>query len=133
MTCATTPRRNSAQEPRIWTPRTFNKRTKQRFVTDRTSALLRHLGRQPSYTERILISRIVALEWSLRRIDAKMDAGEELSGHAERARLAAETRLRLDLRELGLQPTAAQSIDPFQALRTHLQHARVILEGEDAA
>jgi hypothetical protein len=87
-------------------PRTHNKRSRQRFERDRTAALIRHLGRAPSYPERILISRTVTLEWDLRRIDARLDAGEELSGHAMRARLAAENRLRLDLQALGLRPVA---------------------------
>jgi hypothetical protein len=86
-------------------PRCFNKRSRQRFERDRVAELTRGLGREPSYAERILISRIVAVEWDLRRIDAKLDAGDELSGHMMRARLAAENRLRLDLRELGLKPT----------------------------
>jgi hypothetical protein len=83
-------------------PRTFSRRTRLRFAADRRAELARHLGRAPSYAERILIDRIIANEWDLRRLDAKLDAGEELSGHALRARLAMENRLRLDLRELGL-------------------------------
>jgi hypothetical protein len=51
------------------------------------------------------IARAVAVEWDLRRTDAKLDAGEEPSGHMLRARLAAENRLRLDLAALGLKPT----------------------------
>jgi hypothetical protein len=42
----------------------------------------------------------------LRRLDARLDAGEELSGHAARLRLALENRLRLDLVALGLRPPA---------------------------
>lgn len=92
----------------LFTPRTFSRRTRQRFAVDRRRELVRHLGRDPSYPELIIISRIIAVEWELHRLDARIDAGEELSGHAMRARLAAENRLRLDLRELGLRPAAAQ-------------------------
>jgi hypothetical protein len=77
-----------------------------RFAARRREALVAHLGREPSYPERILISRICANEWDLLRLDARLDAGEELSGHAARLRLALENRLRLDLRELGLAPAA---------------------------
>ncbi len=91
-------------------PRTFNKRSRQRFTANRIAALTRHLGREPSYAEQILICRIVQLEWQLRRQDAQIDEGRELSGHAMRARLAAENRLRLDLRELGLK--GAQPPEP---------------------
>jgi hypothetical protein len=85
-------------------PRVFNKLSRRRFAQDRTEALIAHLGRQPSYPEMLLIQRVISVEWELRRMDAKIDAGEELSGHAIRGRLAAETRLRLDLQALGLQP-----------------------------
>ena len=96
-----------AAAPRLREPRVFNRRSRQRFAQDRTRALTAHLGREPSYPERIIISRAIAVEWELKRLDAKLDAGEELSGHAMRARLAAENRLRLDLQALGLQPIAA--------------------------
>jgi hypothetical protein len=95
----------------IFAPRTFNKRTRQRFTRIRTAALTAHLGREPSYPEKIILGRVVAVEWELRRLDAKLDAGEELSGHALRARLAAETRLRLDLQAIGLQPCKPRQPD----------------------
>jgi hypothetical protein len=84
----------------LYAPRRFNKRSRQRFTADRTADLRRFLGREPSYAEKIIISRICAIEFELRKYDSKLDAGEELSGHALRARLAAETRLRLDLAAL---------------------------------
>lgn len=93
-----------AASGRIFTPRTFTKRTRHRFTNQRMAALVANLGREPSYPERILISRIVTLEWELRRQDARLETGEELSAHALRARHAAENRLRLDLVALGLQP-----------------------------
>lgn len=102
--------------PRPAAPHTFNLRSKQRFTTDRRRALTAHLGGAPSYPQMLLISRIIAIEWELRRQDAKLDAGEELSGHAMRARLAAENRLRLDLQALG--PTAAaRPPTPAEALQ----------------
>lgn len=96
-----TPRRASASAG-IFQPQTFTHRTRLRFARKRIAALVNHLGREPSYPECILLNRIVALEWELQKQDAKMDAGEELSGHAMRARHAAENRLRLDLVALGL-------------------------------
>ena len=85
-------------------PRVFNHRSRKRFSHERTLALVAHLGRPPSYTEKILISRCIANEWDLRKLDDRLDRGEELSGHAARLRLALENRLRLDLRELGFAP-----------------------------
>jgi hypothetical protein len=75
------------------------------------------LGREPSYPEKILISRIIAVEWDLIRIDRKMDLGEEVSPYAMRNRLAGENRLRLDLQALGLAPRAA----PQPTLDDHLR------------
>jgi hypothetical protein len=104
---------------RIFQPRTFSKRTRQRFIRSRRAALAAHLGREPSYAERILIGRVVALEWELARQDAKMDEGEELSGHAMRARNAAENRLRLDLVALGLRaaPAPRQTVPQYLAAK----------------
>jgi hypothetical protein len=81
---------------------------------------MHHLGRDPSFPERIIISRIIRVEWELRRTDAKLDAGIELSGHDIRGRLAAENRLRLDLVALGLQPATPQPTDPMERLHCHL-------------
>jgi hypothetical protein len=93
----------------LYAPRRFNKRSRQRFAANRTAELIRHLGREPSYVERIVIARIIAIEFWVRSIDAKLDRGEDLNGHDIRGRLAAENWLRLDLRELGLRPAAARA------------------------
>jgi len=104
----------SIAKSRIYEPRVFTRRTRARFATDRTKELTRHLGRAPSYVELVLIGRVVANEWDLRRLDHRLDAGEELSGHAARLRLALENRLRLDLRELGLKPVAPKPMDAVE-------------------
>ena len=85
---------------RRYTPRKFGAWSRNVFFKDRERELFAHCGGQPSYAERILIGRVIRNEWSLLRQDAQLDAGEELSPHAERHRFAAENRLRLDLREL---------------------------------
>jgi hypothetical protein len=91
---------------RLYSPRVFSKRTKQRFLAERTAELIRGLHREPSYPERIIIARCVAIEWDLRRTDFMLDQGSEPSGHMLRARLAGENRLRLDLAALGIRPGA---------------------------
>ncbi|HEX3861070.1 MAG TPA: hypothetical protein VHY35_05205 [Stellaceae bacterium] len=113
----------------LYSPRVFNARSRQRFKADRTAQLVRHLGRDPSYPEQIIIARITAIEWDLRRMDHRIDCGEELSGHALRARLAAETRLRLDLRDLGMKPAAARQPTLANAMQ---QAAEVRLRGAAA-
>ena len=102
---------------KLYSPRKFTARTRQRFTLDRTVELQRGLGRDPSYAEKILVARIVSNEWDLRRLDQRLDHGEELSGHASRLRLALENRLRLDLRELGLRPAAARAPSLSELMR----------------
>jgi hypothetical protein len=89
---------------RPYVPVVFNKQSRTRFARNRWGELVRHLGRDPSFPEKLIINRIVAIEWELLRTDAKIDRGDELSGHDIRGRLAAENRLRLDLVALGLEP-----------------------------
>lgn len=109
-------RRYSSSTAGFWQPKVFNKESRRRFALARRRALAAHLGRPPSYPEQIIISRLIALEWWLRRLDARIDDGEELSGHAIRGRLAAENRLRLDLQALGLAPAEARPMTPAEAL-----------------
>jgi hypothetical protein len=90
---------------RLYSPRLFNATTRQRFFRDRKKGYVAHIGSTPSRPQLALIHRIVRLEWDLLRLDARMDDGE-LSPHALHTRLAAENRLRLDLKALGLEPTA---------------------------
>lgn len=75
----------------LFQPRTFNKRTRQRFVYDRMCELIAHLGRDPSYPERILIGRIAANEWDLRKLDARLDDGEEMCATTRSAALFGAT------------------------------------------
>jgi hypothetical protein len=96
----------------LYEPKIFNALSRRRFIAHRKRELRAHLGRTPSIPEQIIIQRVVAIEWDLRRYDAKLESGEDLSGHALRARLAAENRLRLDLVALGLQPRT-QSVKPM--------------------
>jgi hypothetical protein len=92
-----------ADTGRLYRPRQFNRVSRTRFERNRIGELVRHLGRPATFPERIIINRIVAIEYELLRTDAKLDRGEELSGHDIRGRLAAENRLRLDLVALGLE------------------------------
>jgi hypothetical protein len=92
----------------FYMPRRFTAGTKERFWRINRRALAAHCGGRPSYDQQILIVRIIRNAWDLFRQDAQMDAGE-LSPHGMRVRLAAENRIRLDLRELGklgLKPAA---------------------------
>jgi hypothetical protein len=101
---------------RLYRPQQFNRRSRTRFERNRLGELVRHLGRPATFPERIIINRIVAIEWELLRTDAKLDAGHELSGHDIRGRLAAENRLRLDLVALGLQPAKPVQMDALTYL-----------------
>ena len=68
---ASKPRRKAPMqaERRLCASKIFNARSRQHFTTDRTRELTSHLGRAPSYTEMVLIARVVSNEWDLRRLD----------------------------------------------------------------
>jgi hypothetical protein len=106
---------------RPYQPLVFNKGSRTRHARNRWGELMRRLGRDPTYPEKLIINRIIAIEWELLRTDARIDAGIELSGHDIRGRLAAETRLRLDLVALGLQPPGETVLDPLEAMRRHAE------------
>lgn len=94
----------------------FNRQSRERFWRAHTTELTASLGREPSYAERLLIDRLAASLWQQQRLEAKMDAGEELSSHAMRAYNATGNRIRLDLAALGLKPPAARPPTPQEAL-----------------
>jgi hypothetical protein len=81
------------------------------FAANHIAELAGHIARGPSYPERIIIARLIALEFELSKFDAKVDAGEELSGHVSRARLAAENCLRLDRATPAVTPSVGISAD----------------------
>ena len=113
----------------LYSPRRFNKRSRQRFAANRTAELVRHLGHMPSYPERIIIFESDCGRVGPRRLDAKLDAGNELSGHDIRGRQAAENRLRLDLQALGLKRTAS----PPQNLVDYSREKAIASASEAAA
>jgi hypothetical protein len=89
---------------RLFRPRTFSARTKARFRRDRENRLIRHLGGTVSDMQRLVIDRIIEVEWSILRLSARSDDAP-LSPHAAREMLAFHSHLRLLCRELGLKPT----------------------------
>jgi hypothetical protein len=102
----------------------FNKVARARFERCRWGELVRHLGRDPSFPEKLLISRIISVEWWLLKTDDRIDRGLELSGHDIRGRLAAETRLRLDLVAFGLEPLHGNPVSPQETLQYYLASRR---------
>jgi hypothetical protein len=99
--------------PRLSGPRVFNAKSRERFMRRRYRELAIHIGHPPSATERVLLERIVRLQWMLLRMDQRIEEEGlgELSGHAQRAMLAAENRLRCDIALLGLK--AATEVKPL--------------------
>ena len=85
---STSPSRDTG---RLRTPRVFNRQSKERFARERRLSLLAHLGRPASYPERLIVARLVAIEWELLRMDARDRCGARFypgtrSGHGSRAR-----------------------------------------------
>jgi len=104
---------------RLYQPRTFSRRTKQRFRLDRMRRLERHVG-APNDMQRLIVERIIEVEWSILRLSARAD-DQQLSPHAARELLAFHNHLRLLTRELGLkaalprQPSLAELMAEAQA------------------
>jgi hypothetical protein len=110
---------------RLYSPRTFNGLSRARFARNRRAILLRHLRREPTGPESMIIARVIMLDWLLAKTDHQLETGEELSGHALRARLAAENRMRLDLKMLGLDGPIQRKLTPEEALAAAHAAARV--------
>ena len=87
---------------RPWKPRSFSLRARQRFARDRRRRLYGALGGKPNDLAMIVVERIIRAEWELHRFDDRLDDGALLNADELRARARMETRLRLDLRALGL-------------------------------
>src|SRR5690348_10717463 len=88
-------------QTRLYAPRRFNPRSKQRFRRDRAQRLVEHIGGDPSDMQLLLIERVIEVEWSILRLSACADQGG-LSQHRARELLAFHNHLRLLTRELGL-------------------------------
>lgn len=108
---------------RLYQPRIFTARTKQRFRLDRERRLIKHLGGTVSDIQRLLIERIVEIEWAILRLSARADAAP-LSPHASRELLAFHNHLRLLTRELGLKPAAPRppSLAEIMAREASAEH-----------
>jgi hypothetical protein len=78
-------------------------------LRDRRRRLVQHIGGRPTDVQAVIIDRIVAIEWSVNRLQARLDEEGELSPHSARALLAFHNHLRLLTRELGLRPTKARA------------------------
>jgi hypothetical protein len=89
---------------KLYRPREFNALSKARFFRDRRKRLLQHIGGRPDATQALTIDRVVAIEWTICRLQQRLDAGK-LSPHASREILAFHNHLRLLMRSLG--PAAA--------------------------
>jgi len=89
---------------KLYRPREFNSLSKTRFFRDRRKRLLQHIGGRPDARQAVTIDRCISIEWSILRLQARMDAGD-ISEHAARELLAFHNHLRLLMRSLG--PAAA--------------------------
>jgi hypothetical protein len=101
---------------RPYKPRTFNGQSRQRFFRHYRKAYYQQVGGSPTPGQCDLIERIIRLKWDLAKLDARQDS-EDLSDHAARNKYAWENRLRLDLRDLGLQrvPPKAPTLEEQMA------------------
>ena len=89
-------------------PRKFTSLTYSRFATSRRAALIEHLGRQPSTTERLLIEQTITLEWQQRLLNRRLHDDMPVAELRALLRTAPSlvTEIRMNLQALGLRPPA---------------------------
>jgi hypothetical protein len=90
---------------RIFMPRRFNKRCRQRFSTDRRQRWQAHAGRADTQAA-TLISQLVSLEWDILRLEARETEKGKLSAHDRIALATWRRHFREALRQLGPPATA---------------------------
>jgi hypothetical protein len=76
-----------------------------RFLRQSEAELVSHLGREPSFGERLLIRRITKATLQLEIFDQKLSDSGWFTAHDARAFSALSNQVRLGLRDLGLKPT----------------------------
>jgi len=82
-----------------------------RYLRDVEAAMVEHIG-EPSFTQRVLITRAARAMLRLAQFDDQMATGKELSDHSGRVYGALNNTLRLALRELGLKGGSAKPKAP---------------------
>jgi hypothetical protein len=92
--------------------------TQGKFARRVEAELTAQIGGAPSFTQSILIRRIVRSMWQLEMLDAKFASGD-WTAHDGRTQSGLANGLRLALRELGLKPVAPKAETLAEVLAKH--------------
>ena len=103
----------TADASRLYTPRKYNATTKQRFARDRWRRLIAHLGGSATDVQKILLGRLIDLEWEAARLAARRDEGK-ISDHDYRVFMALQNHVRLLGRELGLKAEPKERVPTLE-------------------
>jgi hypothetical protein len=86
-----------------------------RLIRDVRRDLIKHVGGEPSATQRVMIERAVMLTVQLGRMDAKALADGAMSEHASREYLAWSNTLTRTMKALGTKgPDQEEELDPIE-------------------
>jgi hypothetical protein len=107
---------------RIFMPRRFNKRCRQRFSTDRQRRWQAHAGRTDPQAA-TLIKQLIALEWDVLRLEARENEKGKLSAHDRIALATWRRHFREALRQLGSLAAAAPASRSMADLRRQAREA----------
>jgi hypothetical protein len=93
----------------LYTPKTFNRQTRARFFRDRRARWVMHLGGNVTDAQAMMIEHVVALEWDVRRLEARQGAlaASKLSAHARNELACWRRQYELAVRRMG-PPAKAQ-------------------------
>jgi hypothetical protein len=99
---------------RLWSG-TDGNAPEARFIRQLRADLIRHIGGQPSATQRIAVERATMLAFHLAKIDAAALAAGEMSDHGRKQYLAWDGSLRRALQALGMKaaPTPKERWQPY--------------------
>jgi hypothetical protein len=112
----------AADASRLYRPKTFSALTRQRFMRDRRKRWHEHVGGHPTSPQLVLIDQVAALEWDIRRLEAKEDVkGGRLTQHDKNALAAWRRHFREALRQLG-PPAKAKPASLAEVMAAARQH-----------
>jgi hypothetical protein len=112
----------SRADGHLYAPHVFNKRSRQRFSTDRQRRWQAHAGRADTQAA-TLISQLIALEWDVLRLEARENEKGKLSAHDRIALATWRRHFREALRQLGPPATAKPAGRTMDDLRREARGA----------
>ena len=102
---------------KLYRPQRFNRVSRNRFFRDRRARWLAHCGGTATDSLAVMVDQVVALEWDVRRLEAKEATAGRLTPHDKTALAAWRRHLREALRLLGPRIAAEKPVTVHDLVR----------------